>query len=527
MLCSEGTAANDALLENILVMIMCIQTRIHIFIIGTSGSSKSLAVRIISMNLRGADSNIPYFRSLPQVYMIPYQGSSSSTSNRITKVFQTAQNYQQTSSKENPVKAVVLLDEVGLAETSPYNLLKVLHALLEPPPGSDSSEPVVPVIGISNWRLDNSKSSHALLIQRPLFAENDLVDTAKHLLRNIKIKGIYIDNFLEKLAKSYLEYIKNQKYPNFHGLWDYYSLVKSIRSMKNKQEELIDANFEEKNARNLMLIGNSNSIVNLQTYRLRQKDFEPVIIIGSQFPDNIDGGDYSYAILNRSLYDLFNQNFLSEGNSNEEGDRKNFTRISLGPYSNPMLYDMFIGFSSEETLQSLVIDQCGNNPNIDDDAIICACKEVLISIATSDSVVRADKSYLKISYEQEVKYCQELLWCLLCVKHPSSKNAVEHLKQLVQNIPKNKKLINCLKIRTEEWLQANSSSQWQLDITLNQKSLSLHSSLSVALETHIRSLIRNPITKLLYILERFYTITPLFMWDNETNESSENELFNF
>ncbi|CAG8640788.1 7079_t:CDS:2, partial [Scutellospora calospora] len=155
MRCPEGTAANEALLENILVMIVCIQTRIPVFIIGAPGSSKSLAVRIISMNLRGADSNDPYFRKLPQVYMIPYQGSSSSTSDGITKVFQSAQNYQHTSSKENPVTAVVLLDEVGLAETSPYNPLKVLHALLEPPLGSKSSEPAVPVIGISNWRLDN------------------------------------------------------------------------------------------------------------------------------------------------------------------------------------------------------------------------------------------------------------------------------------------------------------------------------------------------------------------------------------
>ncbi|CAG8529977.1 19075_t:CDS:2, partial [Dentiscutata erythropus] len=92
----EGTAANEALLENLLVMIVCIQTRTPVFIIGAPGSSKSLAVRIISMNLRGADSNDSYFRTLPQVYMIPYQGSSSSTSEGITKVFQTAENYQQT-----------------------------------------------------------------------------------------------------------------------------------------------------------------------------------------------------------------------------------------------------------------------------------------------------------------------------------------------------------------------------------------------------------------------------------------------
>ncbi|CAG8444408.1 26262_t:CDS:10 [Dentiscutata erythropus] len=255
----EGTALNEALLENILVMIVCILTRIPVFIIGAPGSSKSLAVRIISMNLRGADSNKPYFQTLPQVYIIPYQGSTSSTSEGIIKVFETAKKYQEVSTNENPVRAVVLLDEVGLAETSPHNPLKVLHSLLEPPFGSKksqpvapaitiskSSQPVVPVIGISNWRLDNSKSSRALLIQRPLFSENDLVDTAKCLLGDSKVFSNVISNFnefLKKLAKAYLHYIEHQKYQNFHGLRDYYSLIKSIKSM---DKEKLKENFHRK-----------------------------------------------------------------------------------------------------------------------------------------------------------------------------------------------------------------------------------------------------------------------------------------
>jgi len=53
---------------------------------------------------------------------------------------------------------------VGLAETSPFNPLKVLHSLLEP--SYPATGPTVSVIGISNWRLDISKSSRALLVQR-------------------------------------------------------------------------------------------------------------------------------------------------------------------------------------------------------------------------------------------------------------------------------------------------------------------------------------------------------------------------
>jgi phosphoglycerate dehydrogenase-like enzyme len=67
-------------------------------------------VRLISQNLRGSDSNDEYFRRLPQVYLIPHQGSSSSTSEGIHKVFEKAANYQKTSSDEFPILSVVLLD---------------------------------------------------------------------------------------------------------------------------------------------------------------------------------------------------------------------------------------------------------------------------------------------------------------------------------------------------------------------------------------------------------------------------------
>jgi hypothetical protein len=111
MQCPPNTAHNEALLENVLVMIVCILTRIPLFLIGAPGSSKSLAIRLISSNLRGSDSNDRYFRKLPQIYLIPHQGSSSSTSDGIIKVFDKANKYQETTSQQFPVISVVLLDE--------------------------------------------------------------------------------------------------------------------------------------------------------------------------------------------------------------------------------------------------------------------------------------------------------------------------------------------------------------------------------------------------------------------------------
>ncbi|CAB5382080.1 unnamed protein product [Rhizophagus irregularis] len=59
---------------------VCILNHIPLFIVGSPGSSKSLAIRLVHQNLRGSDSNDEYFRTLPQVFFIPHQGSSSSTS---------------------------------------------------------------------------------------------------------------------------------------------------------------------------------------------------------------------------------------------------------------------------------------------------------------------------------------------------------------------------------------------------------------------------------------------------------------
>ncbi|CAJ0745856.1 16178_t:CDS:2 [Entrophospora sp. SA101] len=58
---------------------------------------------------------------------------------------------------------------------------------------------------------------------------------------------------------------------------------------------LIRENFDDKSARHLMVIGKSESIVNILNFELRQKQLDPVIILGSQFPEDQD--DYSALLL--------------------------------------------------------------------------------------------------------------------------------------------------------------------------------------------------------------------------------------
>ena len=67
---------------------------------------------------------------------------------------------------------VFVFDEIGLAELSKYNPLKVLHSLLE------VENRCIGFLGISNWRLDASKMNRALYLARPDPNEDDLKSTA-------------------------------------------------------------------------------------------------------------------------------------------------------------------------------------------------------------------------------------------------------------------------------------------------------------------------------------------------------------
>jgi E3 ubiquitin-protein ligase RNF213 len=71
---------------------------------------------------------------------------------------------------------VVVFDEIGLAEISPHNPLKVMHSLLEPPR--------VATVGISNWSLDASKMNRVINLSRTEPSEEDLLQSAIEISKN-------------------------------------------------------------------------------------------------------------------------------------------------------------------------------------------------------------------------------------------------------------------------------------------------------------------------------------------------------
>ena len=60
-------ASNAALRENVFMMVVCVELRIPLFLVGKPGSSKSLAKSIIADSMQGRTSHSMFLKELKQV----------------------------------------------------------------------------------------------------------------------------------------------------------------------------------------------------------------------------------------------------------------------------------------------------------------------------------------------------------------------------------------------------------------------------------------------------------------------------
>jgi hypothetical protein len=63
----EGIALNEALCENMFMILVSTLNQIPIFVVGKPGSSKSFAMGLIEQNLNGSASDTAFLKSLPAV----------------------------------------------------------------------------------------------------------------------------------------------------------------------------------------------------------------------------------------------------------------------------------------------------------------------------------------------------------------------------------------------------------------------------------------------------------------------------
>ena len=248
----KNIALNTALRENVFMMVVCIENRLPLFLVGKPGSSKSLAKSIVVNSMQGRSSSNKLLKHLKQVQLFQYQCSQFSTAESIQEVFEAAKEFQDYKDDFANFVSVVVLEEVGLAEDSPGLPLKTLHPYLEDGTAgifSDeeqvSREKRVAFIGISNWALDPAKMNRGIMVERCPPDGDELIQSAEGIASmvesdenddldpntaariSLELKGLF-----PTLSEMYISLCKKQETEReFFGLRDFYSLIKMLCCM--------------------------------------------------------------------------------------------------------------------------------------------------------------------------------------------------------------------------------------------------------------------------------------------------------
>ena len=242
----KGIAQNRALKENIFSLFVAINTKVPVFIVGKPGCSKSLSFQLITKSMQGSTSENPFFKKLQKPIIHAYQGSLACTSKGVENVFKRARETLKQLREEDKNKYISLIyfDEMGLAEHSPNNPLKVIHAELEYDQNEDDKQ--VAFVGISNWNLDAAKMNRGISISIPEPDEEDVKETALTIGNSFdEALALRNKSFLENLGISYYNYKQYLKKnhsldgkEDFHGNRDFYHLIKiSVRTMMDKEKQ--------------------------------------------------------------------------------------------------------------------------------------------------------------------------------------------------------------------------------------------------------------------------------------------------
>ena len=231
---------NEALRENVFMMIVCAEMRIPLFLVGKPGSSKSLAKTTVANAMQGRNSKIAFFKELKQIHVSSFQCSAVSDAVGIERVFNQCAMLQKNEKLDDFV-AVVVLDEIGLAEDSPKMPLKVLHPLLEKasnnPQFVSEEHCKVGFVGISNWALDPAKMNRGIFVTRGKPSKYDLEKTAEAIFKSDRGIIQHCSGVIKALTTAYLEVYETQT-KEFFGLRDYYALLKMLYHFVSKNKQI-------------------------------------------------------------------------------------------------------------------------------------------------------------------------------------------------------------------------------------------------------------------------------------------------
>eukprot|EP01038_Epipyxis_sp_PR26KG_P004257 gene4257-6036_t len=245
----KGMALNEALKENVTSLFCSIMSDvgdgITQFIVGRPGSSKSSSLDMLckSTDKDSTDPRTEFFKS-PDWYKITkfvLQCTPDTTAYDISKLAQKAAHFQRL---HKECRCVLVLEEVGVTVGSIHNPLMVLHGLVDRGVLMEDGEYVrLPIVGISNWRLDASKMNRMRTTFRGNPSVADLRLTAREIIRSHKIISSQIQRnsmahekeFIYKI-ESFADVFNDRILSNddkelswFYGMRDFYAFVQTLQ----------------------------------------------------------------------------------------------------------------------------------------------------------------------------------------------------------------------------------------------------------------------------------------------------------
>uniref|UniRef100_A0A8C3MIP0 RING-type E3 ubiquitin transferase n=1 Tax=Geospiza parvula TaxID=87175 RepID=A0A8C3MIP0_GEOPR len=299
----DTIARNLALKENVFMMVICIELKIPLFLVGKPGSSKSLAKTIVADAMQGQAAHSDLFKDLKQIHLVSFQCSPLSTPEGIIGTFKHCARFQEGKNLEEYV-SVVVLDEIGLAEDSPKMPLKTLHPLLEDGCIDDVPLPhkKVGFIGISNWALDPAKMNRGIFVSRGDPSKEELIESAKGICCSARGALQKVEQYFHHFADAYENICKAQD-REFFGLRDYYSLIKMFFALaKSSKSEptpqdiaaVVLRNFGGKDDVNALEIFTSKL---LEKGEIRAYDISRIELIRQNIYSSAEDGDCRYLLV--------------------------------------------------------------------------------------------------------------------------------------------------------------------------------------------------------------------------------------
>ena len=221
----------------------CRLTALRLPQIGPPGSSKTLAVTVVTQNAKGDQSKArSFYRTQKRLLSFHYQCSRRSTSTEIEAVFKRAEDKQQMT--HGDTSCFVFMDEAGLPEEQRESL-KVLHYYLE----DHMSRPAkVGFVAITNHALDAAKSNRCAILLRAEPDHRELMQICigglgseaeqRRLLAQIVV-GLdeRLPDVLDSLCLAYQDLMREERelawFNTFFGLRDFMHVIRLLARLSS------------------------------------------------------------------------------------------------------------------------------------------------------------------------------------------------------------------------------------------------------------------------------------------------------